>query len=313
MCTAAVGGDITCAELAELWEQDRTAYRAWLAQQLQPGMSRNELANLAVLTIAVELGAGIVDLGRLGEGSAAGGVRGYVSDALRAIGVASIAWGLARTAAPPSSTPKTVSPSVGNLSIVDEAPAGVGGPQLEFESILAQATPKPAVRGPQLEFKSILAQARAKPAVRGPQLELTFPKPSPRTLALTAESKIGAVPAKKVVAANVEGQRTLSGWKDAAGFEPGSTLTDLVLERANRIGFSFRRSGGLDQGVPGRYCASHAEPQLSLISEEFAVSEVMCTSCRSFLSARAVAEETTFTVKDPATCWTFSPTGTSWR
>jgi RHS repeat-associated protein len=283
MCTAAAGGDLTCAELTELWERDRTAYRAWLAQQLQPGMSRNELANLAALTIAVELGAGIVDLGRLGEGSAAGGVRGYVSDALRAIGVASIAWGLARTAPPPSSTPKTVSPSAGNLSILEEAPAaGVAGRQLEFESIVAQATPKPAV----------------DPALQE---------------ALVAELRIGEVPPKKVVAANIEGDRTLSGWTNVPGFRPSAQLTAEVLEKADEIGFSFRRSGALDQGVPGRYCASHAEPQLSLFSDTFAVSKAPCPSCKSFLSARAVAESKTFVVKGPDKCWRFSPSKTSWE
>jgi hypothetical protein len=128
----------------------------------------------------------------------------------------------------------------------------------------------------------------------------------------SAQSHIGSVPKGKTVAANVEAQRTLSGWTDQPGFVPSAAQVDQVLSHADSIGYAFKRAGGLDKGIPGRYFASHAEPQLSLLSDVFAVSKDMCASCRSFISARAVAEGKSFTIQDPTKVWTFTPTMSSW-
>lgn len=84
------------ADLADAWEQSRGAYRGWLASKLTPDTSFPEHVGLAVTTLSVELGAGLVDLARFGEGSAEGTPSGYVRDALRALGIAGLAWGTAR-------------------------------------------------------------------------------------------------------------------------------------------------------------------------------------------------------------------------
>ena len=127
----------------------------------------------------------------------------------------------------------------------------------------------------------------------------------------SAEENLGVVPDGKTVAADAFGRRTLSGWTDTQGFLPSSQQVNDVMAKANEIGFQFK-SHIFDNGVPGRYFASHAEPQLSLNSGTFMVSKDMCSSCRSFMSARSVAEGTTFIVQDPTRIWTFSPTSTSW-
>jgi hypothetical protein len=107
-------------------------------------------------------------------------------------------------------------------------------------------------------------------------------------------------------------QRTLSGWTDQSGFVPSAAQVEQVMAQADAIGFTFKPAGALDQGIPGRYFASHAEPQLSILSDTIAVSKDMCKSCRSFISARAVAEGKTFAVRDPSTTWIFGPNITSW-
>ena len=126
-----------------------------------------------------------------------------------------------------------------------------------------------------------------------------------------AEKNLGSVPARKTVAADQSGQRTLSGWTDTEGFVASKAQVSQVMEKAEEIGFEFKPHI-FDNGVRGRYFASHAEPQLSLKSDIFAVSKKMCESCRSFVSGSAVAKEKTFIIQDPTKIWTFSPTSTSW-
>jgi hypothetical protein len=127
-----------------------------------------------------------------------------------------------------------------------------------------------------------------------------------------AKLNLGDVPTGSTVAANEVGLRTLSGWTNTSGFLPSFRQTIEAMAKADEIGFEFR-SHLFDQGMPGRYYASHAEPQLSLVSDHFAVSRPMCPSCRGFVSARAVAEGKYFIVKDPDRVWFFSPESTSWR
>jgi hypothetical protein len=126
-----------------------------------------------------------------------------------------------------------------------------------------------------------------------------------------SQQNLGFIPEGKTVAADQFGQRTLSGWTDTPGFLPSNQQVGSVLAKADQIGFQFQ-THVFDQGTAGRYFASHAEPQLSLDSNIFAVSRNMCISCRSFMSARSVAEGTTFVVQDPTRIWTFSPSFTSW-
>jgi hypothetical protein len=126
-----------------------------------------------------------------------------------------------------------------------------------------------------------------------------------------AEANIGRVPAGQTVAADALARRTLSGWTNVKGFLNSSDLVSRVMVKAREIGYEFS-AHFRDQGVIGRFFASHAEPQLSLFSDVFAVSRDVCPSCRQFLSSRAVAEGRTFVVQDPKLVWTFTPDITSW-
>jgi len=86
------------ADWARIWEEGpRTEYYKWLANEITPGTKSGKITDLAVLTLSVELGAGLVDLAKLGEGAAEGSFTGYASDALRAIGIATLGWSAAKT------------------------------------------------------------------------------------------------------------------------------------------------------------------------------------------------------------------------
>ena len=127
-----------------------------------------------------------------------------------------------------------------------------------------------------------------------------------------AEANLGSVPLGKTVTANQAAVRTLSGWTPTEGFQTSPELVGQVLTKGEEVGLPFQPHIFDAEGVPGSYFASHAEPQLSLFSDTFAVSKNMCPSCRSFVSQRAVVEGRTFVVQDPSKVWTFSPTSTSW-
>lgn len=80
------------ADAADWWEKNgRQAYREWLLTQIKPDNTFGQNLDLALLTLSVESGAGMVDLARLGEGAAQGGWRGYLQDGLRALGIATMA------------------------------------------------------------------------------------------------------------------------------------------------------------------------------------------------------------------------------
>jgi len=99
-CVLGIGGK-TCGERAEQWEESRAEYRQWLADELTGDVSTGKAVKLAAVTLAVELGAGLVDLGRLGEGAAEGTAGGFFRDTVRAVGAFMMLKGLARTSAEP--------------------------------------------------------------------------------------------------------------------------------------------------------------------------------------------------------------------
>jgi RHS repeat-associated protein len=147
----------------------------------------------------------------------------------------------------------------------------------------------------------------------------TFPKPQipaaiEEQLAAAEGNLVPKVTANGTVAANAAGQRTHSGFADKPGFLPGSQLTAQVMALGQKMNFPFRNGGpARDRGIPGQSAASHAETQMSFVSDVFAVSKEMCDyTCRPFVSARAVAEGRTFYVMDPTKIWIFTPTSTSW-
>ncbi len=101
-----------------------------------------------------------------------------------------------------------------------------------------------------------------------------------------------------VVAAS-PGQRGHSGQTNREGFPPSSDLMPQVLELAKQMGIPLKRSGASDNGVPGAFLAAHAEKQLALVADVFAVDTAMCAGCRQFVSNLSVAQGRTIIVQDP--------------
>ncbi len=124
---------------------------------------------------------------------------------------------------------------------------------------------------------------------------------------------IGDVPQGKTVAATQYGQRTLSGWEHEAGDGSGyaSPADETVMAQAGRMGFDFRDAGAFDRSIPGRYYASHAEPQMSEIApdEPMAVSRVMCSECQRYFKVLARYAGIPQVIADPYDVRVFYPDG----
>lgn len=87
--------------------------------------------------------------------------------------------------------------------------------------------------------------------------------------------------------------------------------TDDVINKSNDIGHKLRNAGANDQGVPGRYNASHAEKQLSIISDKpIGISQPMCTDCQGYFKSLAIGEGKEYVTADPNYIRIFSPDGT---
>jgi LysM repeat protein len=78
----------TAADVAEWWEAQHTSSKQILDQYVEdnPGLFSVMVATAAAT--AMQLGAGMVDVLRLGEGAAEGTLKGFGTDALRLIGIA---------------------------------------------------------------------------------------------------------------------------------------------------------------------------------------------------------------------------------
>ena len=105
---------------------------------------------------------------------------------------------------------------------------------------------------------------------------------------------------------------TLSGWK---ALDENSEFTrvsvDEVINKSNEIGHKLRNAGANDQGVSGRYNASHAEKQLSIISDKpIGISQPMCTDCQGYFKNLAINEGKVYITADPKTIRIFNPDGT---
>ena len=101
---------------------------------------------------------------------------------------------------------------------------------------------------------------------------------------------------------------TLSGWAKAPeGFTRVSPQD--VLDFQDEIGFTARRAGFFDNGVPGQYYASHAERQAYLLEpdEPITVSRSICTNCQAFFQQVADSTEEAQNIIDPMQTWTFAP------
>jgi hypothetical protein len=150
--------------------------------------------------------------------------------------------------------------------------------------------------------------------------ELTRPRPStPRETVPpkgageavqleAARTVMGDAPRGKTVAGQGGGNRALSGWTDAPGFN--IQATDDVMRTSERIGHRLQRAGAFDRGEPGRYFASHAEKQLAVSSPEpIAVSSPMCHNCYDFMRKLAIDEGRVIPVEDPVFTRWFYPSG----
>ena len=100
----------------------------------------------------------------------------------------------------------------------------------------------------------------------------------------------------------------MSGWTEKEGFVQ---KTDEVMQKASEIGHELKGNKLLDQGVEGRYNASHAEKQLSIVSDQpIAVSKPMCADCQAYFKALAQSSGKPYTVADPNVVRVFAPDGT---
>ncbi len=105
---------------------------------------------------------------------------------------------------------------------------------------------------------------------------------------------------KKTIAGVERGERTISGWKQQPGY---IQATDLVMARCEEIGYSLRSAGPLDKGVQGRYNASHAEKQISVIhpDQPIGVSSEMCLDCQEYFKALVRHTGNIQVIADPKT------------
>lgn len=127
--------------------------------------------------------------------------------------------------------------------------------------------------------------------------------------ARAAQKEIGVFPPDKAAATVEGGPRTLSGWEHKQdGFVQA---TDRVMERSKEIGHGLACSGYLDKGVPGRYNASHAEKQISIIAPDkpIAVSRPMCDDCPKYFTSLARFTDKPQVVSDTEYVRIFYPNG----
>jgi RHS repeat-associated protein len=134
------GNSDTAADAARRWEAQRAEYHKWLAAQLTPNDSLAKQTGLALTTLSVELGAGMMELFKLGEGAAEGGWRGWGKDALRAASLALLMKGSARMAKEPAPEPSPQGgrPPPAQAKVVEE-PAGPAG-----DAVGTPTPPEPA-------------------------------------------------------------------------------------------------------------------------------------------------------------------------
>ena len=126
-----------------------------------------------------------------------------------------------------------------------------------------------------------------------------------------AESLLGNVPTGKTVASIPNGSRSLSGWGRTANYIDADDAVRRSMQLSEEIGHPLRGAGAMDQGVPGRYYASHAEKQLAATNPNvpIAVSREMCSDCQVWFSRLAKYRNQSQVVADPYWVRIFRPDG----
>jgi RHS repeat-associated protein len=107
---------------------------------------------------------------------------------------------------------------------------------------------------------------------------------------------------------------TLSGWPGKKPDPPNITRADPqdVLDLQDDIGHPVRRAGAMDQGVPGKYFASHAERQAAVLDPgaPININLPMCADCQEFFKKLAAHRGQTQVVTEPGGATrTFHPDG----
>jgi RHS repeat-associated protein len=125
--------------------------------------------------------------------------------------------------------------------------------------------------------------------------------------ALKAQKLSGSPGSKSIATTESGSPKTLSGWTARPGY---SQATRQSFELAEEIGYQFE-SHPYDQGVPGRFYASHAEPQAAALApnQPLGTNNAMCSSCQNFFSRLAQSRGVTQVVADPYNVHVFSPGG----
>ncbi|HIS63710.1 MAG TPA: hypothetical protein IAC14_16015 [Candidatus Scybalomonas excrementigallinarum] len=120
----------------------------------------------------------------------------------------------------------------------------------------------------------------------------------------------GAPPKRKTVASDGE-INTLSGWKklkDNTDFIRVSP--EDIIDKSQEIGHNLRNAGANDQGIKGKYNASHAEKQLSLKTDKpIGISQPMCQDCQNYFRCLAISESKNFVTADTNMVRIFKPDG----
>jgi len=121
------------------------------------------------------------------------------------------------------------------------------------------------------------------------------------------------VPNGKTVASD-GATNTLSGWstiKEGAEYFNRTATPQDVINKSGEIGHTLRPAGAADNGISGQFNASHAEKQLSLLSNKpIGVSSAMCDDCIEYFRKLAMHLNVEKIVCDPNKIRIFNPNGT---
>ncbi len=160
-----------------------------------------------------------------------------------------------------------------------------------------------------VEFQTRLAQLQQQM-----QAAVTSDLPAQVAAARGAQLVVGSGPTgpRGGCQARAEsGAQTESGWSSSNHPTIHGQTTPQVVAIGASIGHTFAPDTFRDNGVPGRYHASHAEKQLNALrpGEPIGVSIRMCADCYNYFRLRARSMQRTLVVADPEVTRIFHPDG----
>ena len=117
-------------------------------------------------------------------------------------------------------------------------------------------------------------------------------------LARTAQKDASSSYTGGKTVAVVAGEQTISGWTKRKGY---IQKTAEVMLRSDQIGYQLKNDYLRDQGVNGRYNASHAEKQAYEVApnQPIGVSRLMCLDCRIYFRLLAQHVGESQVISDP--------------